>query len=361
MKLLTTALGDEVYRYDKSIVMFFRGKRKVLSTSIFNGGYHEDFQAVFNNDCTQGQGMPCLMLADTDYEHMVLRSKSLGLEPSKVTGMGTAAQMENAAVHSLSYKELTVTAIVTGGIENNGGRVGDPSDYYHPIPRDLKPGTINIILAINSDMPAGTLTRALVTCTEAKTAALQELVASSKYSHGIATGSGTDQTIIVANSEAELYLEGSGKHSKLGELIGKVVKAAVKEALFKQTGLSALRQHDALRRMERFGVSADGLWQDYLHYAEEHNVSERMLKPNFLMSMNTVMQNYEVVMLTSLYAHLIDQYEWELLEQAEVKKGAEMLLPLLDHEAQIEFDTINTEKLVRAWSEIMLKKVKDFK
>ena len=133
------------------------------------------------------------------------------------------ASMDNVAIRSLTYEELTVTAIVTGGIETNGGRVGDPSDYYKPLEKPYKLGTINIILLLDSDMPAGTLTRALVTCTEAKTAAIQELMAGSNYSTGIATGSGTDQTIIVANTTSELYLEGSGKHSKMGELIGKVV------------------------------------------------------------------------------------------------------------------------------------------
>ena len=70
----------------------------------------------------------------------------------------------------------------------------------------------------------------VVTCTEAKTAAIQELLAGSNYSTGLATGSGTDQTIIVANSDSELYFEGAGKHSKMGELIGKTVTKAVKAA-----------------------------------------------------------------------------------------------------------------------------------
>ena len=41
MKLYTVSTGDTAYRYEKSIVVFFKGARKVLSTSVFNGGYHE--------------------------------------------------------------------------------------------------------------------------------------------------------------------------------------------------------------------------------------------------------------------------------------------------------------------------------
>lgn len=43
----------------------FKGARKVLSTSVFNGGYHENYKAVFNHDGKVGSGMPCEMLADT--------------------------------------------------------------------------------------------------------------------------------------------------------------------------------------------------------------------------------------------------------------------------------------------------------
>ncbi len=58
--------------------------------------------------------MPCEMLADTYTEHMQILAKRIGLDPDMVTGMGTAADMENVAIESLKYKELTVTAIDYG-------------------------------------------------------------------------------------------------------------------------------------------------------------------------------------------------------------------------------------------------------
>ena len=126
--LCTLSNGDKVYFYDKSIVVYFKGQRKVLSTSVLTIMAailtHEDFDAVYNYDAKLGAGMPCEMLADTYLEHMRLISKRLALNPDKVSGMATAASMENVAVETLKYKELTVTAIVTGGIETNGGRVG---------------------------------------------------------------------------------------------------------------------------------------------------------------------------------------------------------------------------------------------
>lgn len=351
-KLYTLSTGDEVYRYEKSIVIFFKGKRKVLSTSVFNGGYHENYTAVFNHDAKKAAGMPCEMLAPTYTEHMQILSGRLGLDPETVTGMGTAADMEHVAIETLSYKDLTVTAIVTGGIETNGGRVGDPATFFKPLEKPDRAGTINIMLVLDTDLPPGTLTRALVTCTEAKTAAIQELLEGSKYSNGIATGSGTDTTIIVANSDSPLYLEGAGKHSKLGELIGRTVKAAVKQALDRQTGLNPLSQHNALRRVQRFGVDKTTLWKKYLENGDLRNggitkeeVKNRaetkaaqnseaqrtsvLLKPEFLAKLEALAKEETMVTYTSLYVHLLDQFLWGLLQEGETKNAAQTLLRIL--------------------------------
>lgn len=320
MELARLTTGDIAYRYDKSIVLVFSGRRKVLSTSLYNGGYHEDFEAVFNRDMTQGSGMPCESFAPTYVESMKIVAERLGLAPELTSGMGTAAHMENASIVSRSYKELTVTAIVTGGVETNGGRVGDPASYYKTA--EKKCGTINIMLVIDADLPPGILARALVTCTEAKTAALQELMAPSRYSTGLATGSGTDQTIVVANSESPLFFEGAGKHSKLGELIGLAVMAAVKEALKKQSGLTPAQQHDLLRRLRRFGVTEEALWQRYKEVAGD----DALIKAQFIAALEKMIAVPALFPLGVLFIHLYDEHLWGLLEKGETWEAAEKLL-----------------------------------
>ena len=378
-KLYTLSTGDEVYRYEKSIVIFFKGKRKVLSTSVFNGGYHENYTAVFNHDAKKAAGMPCEMLASTYPEHMQILSGRLGLDPETVTGMGTAADMEHVAIETLAYKELTVTAIVTGGIETNGGRVGDPATFFKPLEKPDRAGTINIMLVLDTDLPPGTLTRALVTCTEAKTAAIQELLEGSKYSNGIATGSGTDTTIIVANSDSPLYLEGAGKHSKLGELIGRAVKAAVKQALDRQTGLNPVSQHNALRRVQRFGVDKTTLWKKYLENCKRRNgelrkaetqssestdttkakaTVNKLLKPEFLTKVEALAKEETMVTYTSLYVHLLDQFLWGLLQEEETKTAAETLLRILaeayNSEPMAIKEPLSPEVMMEAWQNLFL-------
>ncbi|BBB92173.1 MAG TPA: adenosylcobinamide amidohydrolase [Methylomusa anaerophila] len=318
IELYTLSTGDPVYRQNTCVVIAFKQPRTVLGTSVINGGYREDLKAIFNHDMKDA-----VMNADSYPEYMQGVARNLGLDPDRVSGMGTGASMDNVAIQSASYQTLTVTAIATGGVEENGGRVGDPAEYFNPGQKTRlhKPGTINIMLVIDADIPPGTLARALVTCTEAKTAALQELMAGSKYSSGLATGSGTDQTIIIANPGSPLYLEDAGKHSKLGELIGRTVKQAVKEALFRQTGLSPQKQHSVLRRMNRFGLTEETLYQEYL---QKNGYLE---KQRFLDCLQQLDKDPRLVTYTSLYVHLLDQFNWQLLSGDEtVAAGNELLL-----------------------------------
>ena len=158
------------------------------------------------------------MRAPSYEAHLALTAEALGLDPATAAGMSTAASMENVSIRTEQSGATAVTAVVTGGIEVNGGRVGDPASWDEAVGQGMPSaaGTINIMLFFNVDLTPGALARALVTCTEAKTAALQELLAPSRYSTGIATGSGTDGTIVASDRTSEICLTNAGKHSKLG-------------------------------------------------------------------------------------------------------------------------------------------------
>ncbi|WP_394924948.1 adenosylcobinamide amidohydrolase [uncultured Robinsoniella sp.] len=327
MLLAKLSTGDEVHRYKKAIVIGFTGKRRVLSTAPHNGGYRENLTAVFNQDGTVGAGIACTLKAPTYAEHMALIAKEIGLDPETACGISTAAQMENVSVKSETYREVTVTAIVTGGIETNGGRVGDPADWHEiggSSVHTMKLGTINIMLHFNVDLSKGAIARALVTCTEAKTAAIQELIAPSRYSRGLATGSGTDGTIIIANRDSEICLTNAGKHAKLGELIGKAVIAAVKEALFLQSGLCPECQHHVLKRMDRFGITEDLLWEDC-----QRDSQSPLDRARFSVKLDQLAVQGKMVVYTSLYAHLLDQLDWEMITAEEAYESGIQLLNLM--------------------------------
>lgn len=355
---------DVVHRYKKSIVIPFEGKRRVLSTSPLNGGYQENLTAVFNQDCNPGAGIACKMKAPTYEEHMAILADEIGLKAEEVAGLSTAASMDNVAIHKASYEEITVTAIVTGGIEVNGGRVGDPATWHELSSKDkqVKEGTINIILVVNTDLSKGALTRALVTCTEAKTAALQELVAPSRYSMGLATGSGTDGMIIVCDATSDICLTNAGKHSKLGELIGKAVIPAVKEALFLQTQLSPKNQHNVIRRLERFHINEDTLWEWYkdstLNIEKTKDTkNQQLIRAWFEEKLYQFAQKDEQVVYASLYAHIMDQLQWGLLDYKEAIEGGRKILGLMmkKHSKNESIQSLNKDKALF----LMIDEIKD--
>ena len=173
-------------------------------------------------------------------------------------------------------------------------------------------GTINIMLHIDADLAPGALVNALVTCTEAKTAAVQELLAPSRYSHGLATGSGQDGTIVISNPESPVYLTNAGKHCKLGEYIGLVVKKAVKQALYNHCYMGPEYQHDILNRMDRFGITRDHLWERYQKLCKERQQPVGKWS-DFVTCLDRIKRDDRLVTYTSLFAHLLDQMDWGML------------------------------------------------
>ncbi len=223
--------------------------------------------------------------------------------------------MRNAAVFYASYKDLAVCAIVTAGIDKNGGRAGDPASYYEN-GNSFEPvgGTINTILLINANLPEYAMTRAVMTATEAKAVALQQVMARSSYSTGIATGSGTDMIAVVANPGSHLHLSDAGKHAKLGELIGSTIIRSTLTALERETGLSPASQRDVLVRLSRFGVTEEELWKAAMQagYSKNAGPEEREWFMQFLRSWA---REPGTVARAAAALHVVDEAGWGLLPQ----------------------------------------------
>jgi iron complex transport system substrate-binding protein len=85
------------------------------------------------------------------------------------------------------------------------------------------------------------MSRAVITASEAKAAALADLDIRSGPTPGEnqATGTGTDNILVVEGGGPPAEL--SGGHSRLGELIAHAVHAGVVEAVRRQNGLTAGR------------------------------------------------------------------------------------------------------------------------
>ncbi len=166
---------------------------------------------------------------------------SLGLTPDEISFLSTGADMDNLAVCEKSYQDFSVCCLATGGTGNALRSGVDVGHYLERAGRfEYVPGTINIIILFNAALTSGAMARAIITATEAKTAALQDLNVKSAYSPELpATGTGTDNIIIVSGRDSETPLLWTGGHTKIGELIGVSTRLAVIEALEKQEGATA--------------------------------------------------------------------------------------------------------------------------
>ena len=174
----------------------------VMSTSIQNGGQCDRVRYLLNHQSCEGAGHELNRLISeighNEYHHRVCQEA--GLDPDMTAMMGTAANMNYAAVATETDLALSVTAVVTGGVESNATCAGDPARWRETgsgIERVAEyAGTINTMLLINQPLTRAALARAVMTMTEGKSAALQRLAVPSRQSSDLATGTGTDQYCI---------------------------------------------------------------------------------------------------------------------------------------------------------------------
>lgn len=296
-----------------TLVLSFRKPREVLSTSWLNGGFCGGITAVFNHQIPEGAGMSCQLPGGDVRTYLAGVAAAHGLDPDRAVGLLTRADMKNAACAKSSFCGLTVQAVVTGGIDVNGGRAGDPASYVETGGR-FEPvgGTINTVILAGAALPDYAMARALMTATEAKAAALQQVMGRSMYSTGIATGSGTDMVAVVSDPASPFRLSDAGKHSKLGEMIGRTVITSTLSALKKETGLSPQSQCDALVRLLRYRVTRADLWKAAAR-AGCTSPSDRKGRERYYRYLERWAKQPETVARVAAALHVVDEAEWGLL------------------------------------------------
>ncbi|MCS7222050.1 MAG: adenosylcobinamide amidohydrolase [Anaerolineae bacterium] len=314
--------GVEVHREDKIIICRFLVPHRVLSTCRSKrGGMHEDLMFLYNHQVCEPHGhttrMHAIAVRDPD-EYARAISARYGLPADSCATLGTAANMNNAAIVHEVFRDLEVIAICTGGVETNAGRAGDPASYHEAgeclelldASKAVTSGTINTILLISCEVTPGALVKAVITATEAKTAVLQELAVPSCYSDGLATGTGTDQIAVACRLGTEKPLTDTGKHSKAGELIGRAVSEAVRQTLALQNGLTPARQCSVLAHIERFGSRRDTIAAEIGHFLTTDQAA--LLAYNF----DCIDQDPLTVAAVAALVHLRDKFVWGILPKS---------------------------------------------
>lgn len=295
--------GDRAYIYENSIVVDFGVCRNGISTSEINGGFKTNFKTVFNHHLSQDNLDFLENHSVSDYLRRQI--DILGLNSEFTTGLLTSARMENACVVTKQYKDLEVSVITTAGVRVNASRAGDEAGYYEENGNfHLDVGTINIIILTNVCLEPGTLANGLITATEAKTVALNNLRIPSQFSNGFATGTGTDGMAIFSNTESDNILSNAGKHSKLGELIANCVIESVSEAIKRQVWITNESQCNVLARLNRYDLDINEFYNNLDGDKEE-----------FIKSLKFASRKQSNVAVTTSILNLIDEVENGLLDK----------------------------------------------
>ncbi len=214
----------------KTFLAYFTKARKCLSTM---EGYKE--VEVVGNHFNPPSLWELVHQNIKDYENKIFSDLNLSL--AKTAMILTGADMDNIAIKKEEYQEFEVFAAATAGVKSNAQRIGvDKAGSLERNGRFESLGTINIIVLTNASLSEGALTRGMITLTEAKVIALEDLDIRSSYNPEIrATGTGTDNAIIVGGEGPRInYL---GGHAKMGELVARAVTSVVKQTIFKQNGI----------------------------------------------------------------------------------------------------------------------------
>ena len=249
-RVINHRLADAQY---KSLVIRFKTPQTVLSTF---EGLRENIDGCGNTFVPYAASLGH-MRNGVDGVGLVKQTleSNLGFSKGRFATLMTGADMDNLAVVEKKHKDLMVIALVTAGVRGNAMRLSKDKGYYS------SHGTINIIVGANRKLSTAVMSRAVITVTEAKTAALTDLDIRSSYTpwRNRATGTGTDNVLVIQGQGP--WIEYAGGHSKLAQLMAEAVHEGVTRALAGQDGILAGR--DVFQRLAERGLSLESLIRQF--------------------------------------------------------------------------------------------------
>jgi adenosylcobinamide amidohydrolase len=272
-------------RSGRYLVVDLVGQHDVLTTSGRNGGAAAHLRWLVNHQSCEGSAHIDRHKVVSDGGPIAYHDAvcgEIGIDGAESAVMGTAANMNYAAVVQASDDDVCVTAVVTAGVEGNATTAGEPATWRetaagtHRVP--VYAGTINTLLLVSQPLTPAALARGVMTMTEGKSAALQRLAVPSKLHVDLATGTGTDQYCLAAPHEGGRALTSTSPHMKLGELIGRATRDATIEALRWQNGLEASYTRGVFHALGRFGVREATVFDDIAPFLSEGDLE--LLKRN---------------------------------------------------------------------------------
>lgn len=200
--------------------------RPVLSSAAHNGGLidaeHLLILKVAEN--FSGSKGPFEPLSET-FRNYCRQQEWAGI----TMGMMTSARMTSFRNVRRSRQGVEISALITAGL-SNARRAGDPAEHRTFDETGRTPGTINIIILTNAILSPAAQVEAVMIATEAKTAVLQNMGATSPVTGKTATGTGTDAVAVVSGFTTPKIVF-CGKHTLFGEMLASATMEALSSSL----------------------------------------------------------------------------------------------------------------------------------
>ncbi len=217
-------------RKEYIVVRALEGHLDVLSSAAYNGGLRKA-KAVINAHVPEDFDEDVENFFGQFLEKFEFESEFEDINRNDAVGMMTAADMENASV----FEHGEVTAIATAGL--------------------VRMGTMNIILLIRDNVSVEGMTNAVITATEAKTAALIDLDVRDMQG-SIVTGTPTDAIAVVCHRD-DKGIKYCGTATEIGRQIYETTRKAVEDAFSREENMP--RSRDILKRLEEVGITLDDI------------------------------------------------------------------------------------------------------
>ena len=205
------------------IHLAFAEPRRALSSAVFNGGlcwasHWLNYKVPLN--CPLEVEEPMVTLENY--------TRNKGWQGDSV-GMMTAASMNSLRIHSSEIEGENIVVLSTTGIAN-ALRAGDSANYalHQEVVREV--GTINTAIITSATLSDAAMVETHMISTEAKAAVFQQFNIKSTVSEGIATGTGTDSTLVVSGLRSTA-VRFAGKHTQFAEQVARLTMASIADSL----------------------------------------------------------------------------------------------------------------------------------
>ena len=239
------ATGGYITKELHSVTVHFDDIHYSLSSGQLNGGYHHTL-AVRNQQLTYQIETEHDLPGGSVANYLAQEFEQIDTPVHFSTALLTSATMTLHAYAKVEEKDTIVETIVTAGYEKTAHRAGTGYCYEERDGEFVTPGTINILVFTNKALTDSAMVKAIMTITEAKTAALQDWDAESvklypfinedipepltKERNSTATGTSTDGVILSIDTNGDVLTD-AGSFSIFGVTLAKAVDVSVQRAL----------------------------------------------------------------------------------------------------------------------------------